>query len=118
MICRDRRAIIKNVEHPESDEKFVVVKAVADDNMLWYWGRYSTVDKAMEVAREITSDGIVGFVVFDDMLQTKEIKMAVDCATDFIEHNNLKAENEIRCKAIGFDQIKESIYGTGIHKTS
>ena len=118
MICRDMRAIIKNVEHPESDDKFVVVKAVSDDNMLWYYGRFPTVGKAMEVARDITSDGIVGFVVFDDMLQTREIKMAVDCATEFIEHNKLKGENEIRCKAIGFDQIKESINGTGIHKTS
>ena len=118
MICRDMRAIIKNVEHSDSDDKFVVVKAVADDNMLWYYGRYPTVDRAMEVARDITSDGIVGFVVFDDMLQSKQIRMSVDCAIDFIEHNKLKAEDEIRCKAIGFDQIKEIVNGTGIHKTS
>ena len=118
MICRDMRAIIKNVEHPDSEDKFVVVKAVADDNMLWYWGRYSTVDKAMEVAKDITSDGIVGFVVFDDILQTKEIKMSVDCTDEFIKHNNLKDVDQMRCKAIGFDQIKEIVNGTGIHKTS
>ena len=109
MICRDMRAIIKNVEHEGSEEKFVVVKAVADDNMLWYWGRYSTIDRAMEVARDITSDGIVGFVVFDDMIQTKGVKMAIDCAEDFISHNELKEDEKIRCKAIAFDQIKESI---------
>ena len=118
MICRDMRAIIKNVEHPDSEDKFVVVKAIADDNMLWYWGRYSTVDKAMEVARDITSDGIVGFVVFDDMLQSREIKMSIDCTDEFIKHNELKDNEQIRCKAIGFDQIKEIVNGTGIHKTS
>lgn len=111
MICRDMRAIIKNVEHTDYKEKFVVVKAVADDNMLWYWGRYPTVDAAMEVARDITSEGIVGFVVFDDMIQTKEIKMSISCTEDFIEHNKdkLKYEEKMRCKAIGFDHIKESI---------
>lgn len=119
MICRDMRAIIKNVEHPESEDKFVVVKAVADDNMLWYYGRFPNVDKAMEVARDITSDGIVGFVVFDDMLQSKEIKMAIDCADEFSQFNELKEIDLIRCKAIAFDQIKEIINdGTGIHKTS
>lgn len=109
MICRDMRAIIKNVEHPDSEDKFIVAKAVADDNMLWYWGRYPTVDRAMEVAKDITSDGIVGFVVFDDMIQTKEIKLSVDCAEEFIKHNNLKGEKEIRCKAIAYDQIKEKL---------
>ena len=109
MICREMKAIIKNVEHPDSEDKFVVVKAIADDNMLWYYGRYPNVDRAMEVARDITSDGIVGFVVFDDILQTKEIKMSVDCTEEFIKHNNLKDVNQMRCKAIGFDQIKEII---------
>ena len=118
MICRDMRAIIKNVENPESEDKYVVVKAVADDNMLWYYGRYPTPERALEVAKDITYDGVVGFVVFDDMIQTKEIKMYVDCTEKVIEKNCLKEVDKMRCKAYGYDKIKESINGTGIHKTS
>ena len=117
MICREMRAIIKNVEHEGSENKFIVAKAVADDNMLWYYGRYSTVEKAMEVAKEITYEGVVGFVVFDDLAQIRDIKMAVDCAEEFIKHNELKEADTIRCKAIAYDQIKESIDGR-VHKTT
>ena len=118
MICRDMRAIIKNVENPDSEDKIVVVKAVADDNMLWYYGRYPTIERAMEVAKEITYEGVVGFVVFDDMVQTKEIKMYVDCTEEVIKKNDLKEGQKIFTKAYGYDKIKESIDGTGIHKTS
>lgn len=109
MICRDMRAIIKNVEHPDSEDKFIVAKAVRDDNMLWYWGRYPTVDKAMEVAKEITYEDAIGVVFFDDIVQSREIKMAVDCAEDFISHNKLKDFDMMRCKSIAYDQIKEHI---------
>ena len=109
MICRDMRAIIKNVEHEGSENKYIVAKAVADDNMLWYYGRYATVERAMEVAKEITFEGVVGFVVFDDIPQIRNIKQAVDCAEEFINHNNLQGEKKIQCESIGFEQIKEII---------
>ena len=118
MICRDMKAIIKNVEHSESDDKYVVVKAVADDNMLWYYGRYPTIEEAFQVAKDITYDGVVGFVVYDDMIQTKEIKMYVDCTEEVIKKNCLREGEMILTKAYGYDRIKESIDGTGIHKTS
>lgn len=117
--CRDMRAIIKNVEcSDEYKEKYVVVKAVADDNMLWYYGRYPTPERAMEVARDITYDGVVGFMVIDDMIQTRDIKMSIGCTEEFIEKNALKEADKMRCKSYGFDQIKEIVNGTGIHKTS
>ena len=109
MICRDMRAIIKNVEHEESENKFIVAKAVADDNMLWYYGRYATVERAMEVAKEITYEGVVGFVVFDDIPQIRSIKQAVDCAEEFIRHNKLVGEEKDRCQSCVYEQIKEIV---------
>ena len=117
MVCRDMRAIIKNVEHEDSESKFIVAKAVRDDNMLWFWGRFPTVEKAMEVAKEITYEDAIGIVFFDDIPQIREVKQAVECAEEFIRHNELKEADTIRCKAIAFDQIKESIDGR-IHKTT
>ena len=117
MICRDVRAIIKNVEHEDSDNKFIVAKAVRDDNMLWYYGRYATVEKAMEVAKEITYEDAIGIVFFDDISQIRDIKTAVDCAEEFIKHNELKEADTIRCKSIAYDQIKENIDGR-VHKTT
>ena len=111
MICRDMRAIIKNVEHEDSDNKYVVVKAVADDNMVWYYGRYKTVEEAMDVAKEITYEKAIGFVVFDDIISSREVKQAIECAEEFIKHNQLDNVNTIRCKAIAYDQIKECING-------
>ena len=109
MICREMRAIIKNVEHEGSENKFIVAKAVKDDNMLWYYGRFATVEKAMEVAKEITYEDAIGIVFFDDIPQIREIKMAVDCAEEFIRHNELKEADAMKCKSIAYEQIKEHI---------
>lgn len=115
MICRDMRAIIKNVEHPDSEDKFVVVKAVADDNMLWYYGRYATVEKAMEVAKEITYEGVVGFVVFDDLEQIREIKKSIECAEEMKRFNTEKYKDKfsdvdkLKVDSAAYDKIKEIV---------
>ena len=115
MICREMRAIIKNVEHEGSENKFIVAKAVADDNMLWYYGRYSTVEKAMEVAKEITYEGVVGFVVFDDIPQIRQIKQAVDCAEEMKRFNTEKYKDEftdvdkLKIDSAAYDTIKEIV---------
>ena len=119
MICRDMKAIIKNVEHSESDDKYVVVKAVADDNMLWYYGRYATVDKGMEVARDITSDGIVGFVVIDEyydiFAQMNAIKEYIKMAEDVIKEQADKYPNDLlreySAKKTAFDYIRKVVNG-------
>lgn len=109
MVCKDMRAIIKNVEHEDSESKFIVAKAVRDDNMLWFWGRFPTVEKAMEVAKEITYEDAIGIVFFDDIAQSREIKMAIDCCEEFIRHNELKEADAMKCKAIAYEQIKEHV---------
>ena len=109
MICREMRAIIKNVEHEGSENKFIVAKAVKDDNMLWYYGRFATVEKAMEVAKEITYEDAIGVVVFDDISQIRDIKTSVECCEEFIRHNELKQADAMKCKAIAYEQIKEHI---------
>lgn len=106
MICKEMRTIIKNVEHEDSENKFIVAKAVADDNMLWYYGRYPTAEKAMEVAKDITFEGVVGVIVVDDLEQGRDILQAVECAEEFIKHNELKGEEKVRCQSYAYEQIK------------
>lgn len=109
MICREMRAIIKNVEHEDSKDKYVVAKAFALDNMLWYYGRYDTPERAKQVAEEITQGDVIGVILMDDISQIREVKMAVDCAEEFIKHNELKEADAMKCKFIAYEQIKEHI---------
>ena len=113
MICRDMRAIIKNVEHEGSGNKFIVAKAVADDNMLWYYGRYPTVEKGMEVARDITCEDIVGVIVFDDDIFSKmsAIKSYIQITEDCIKEKNGVSGIEYAAKASGFDMIRKVVNG-------
>ena len=115
MIYRDVRAIIKNVEHEDSENLFIVAKAVADDNTLWYYGRYPTFKRAMEVAKDITYEGVVGFVVFDDISQIRDIKKSIDCAEEMKRFNSEKYKEEftdvdkLRVDSSAYDQIKEIV---------
>lgn len=118
--CKDMRAIIKNVEcSDESKDKYVVVKAVADDNMLWYYGRYPTVEKAYQVAKEITYEGVVGFVVIDEYYdifkKLDEIKQFVKMAEEvIIEKKDEFPDDLIRefsAKKTAFDYIRKVVDG-------
>ena len=109
MVCKDMRAITKNVEHEDSKDKYVVAKAFALDNMLWYYGRYDTPERAKQVAEEITQGDVIGVILMDDIPQIREVKMAVDCAEEFIKHNELKEADAMKCKSIAYEQIKEHI---------
>ena len=113
MICRDMRAIIKNVEHEGSENKFIVAKAVADDNMLWYYGRYPSVERAMEVARDITCEDIVGVIVFDDDTFSKmaQIKNFIQITEDCIKEKTGTPGIEYAAKASGFDMIRKVVKG-------
>ena len=113
MICRDMKAIIKNVEHEGSENKFIVAKAVADDNMLWYYGRYATVEKAMEVAKEITYEEVVGIVVFDDDTFSKmeAIKQYIQLTEDAIAEDPDDFKRYYAAMETGFKCIRKVVKG-------
>lgn len=113
MICRDMRAIIKNVEHEGSENKYIVAKAVADDNMLWYYGRYATVERAMEVAKEITYEEVVGVVLFeeDTFAKMKAIEQYINLTEDTIAKKPNDFKTYYAAKETGFDCIRKVVKG-------
>ena len=113
MICRDMKAIVKNVEHEGSENKYIVAKAVADDNMLWYYGRYSTVEKAMEVAKEITYEEVVGVVVFeeDTFAKMEAIKQYINLTEEAVNEDPNDFKRYYAAMETGFNCIRKVVKG-------
>lgn len=119
MNCKDMKAIIKNVENGDSENKFVVAKAFGGDNMLWYYGRYATAEKAFIVAKEITNDECVGIVVIDEyydiFAKMNEIEEYIKMTDDVIENGAKDYPDdtirEFAAKKTGFEYIRKVVKG-------
>lgn len=115
MICREMKAIVKNVEHEDSESKYIVAKAFALDNMLWYYGRYDTPEKAKQVAEEITQGDVIGVVLIDDATQIRDIKESINCAEEMKRFNAEKykekftAIDSLKIDSSAYDKIKEIV---------
>ena len=108
MICKDMKAIIKNVEHGDSNNKFVVAKPV--DCLLWYYGRYETAEKAFDVAKKVG-----GIVVIDEyydiFAQMNAIKQYIKLTEDTIAENPDDFKTYYAACETGFDCIRNVVKG-------
>lgn len=112
MICKDMKAIIKNVEHGDSNNKFVVAKPV--DCLLWYYGRYETAEKAFDVAKEVGGIVVIDeyYDIFAKMNAIEEyIKMTDDVIENGAKDYPDDMIREFAAKKTGFDYIRKVVKG-------
>ena len=107
MKCRDMKATVKNVT--EGEEPFVVARV--SEGMLWYYGRYSNIERAYEVAEEvggvILKDGEMGFI---EEAKIRSIKHYIELTEQSIKEqlgSGITRDFEIIAKSVGYDHIKK-----------
>ena len=104
MKCRDMKATVKNVT--EGKEPFVVARV--SEGLLWYYGRYPTIERAYEVVMEvggvILCDRELGF---SEEAKIKSIRHYIQLTEQVIEEENAGIDFENIAKATGYDHIKK-----------